>query len=100
MDAKSLLENIRKEINSAMSKTFDKVEELSKLSRLKLKIGSLKGDIKDIKTEIGEYILEHKDDYQDNEFITEKIKKIEDLGLVINDLKVDIASLKEKGEEE
>ncbi len=100
MDTKAFIENVKKEINSAMSKTFDKVEELSKLSRLKLRIGSFKGDIKDIKTEIGTYILQHKEDFQDNEFLTEKVKKIEEIELKIKGLEVEITHLKEKGEDE
>ena len=100
MDTKSFIENIRKEINSAMSKAFDKVEELSKVSRMKLKIGSLKSDIKDVKTEIGSYVFEHQADFVDNEFLSEQIKKIQDLEKLISGLEIEIEELKEKGEDE
>ncbi|MBW6516676.1 MAG: hypothetical protein K0B81_08715 [Candidatus Cloacimonetes bacterium] len=100
MDTKAFMENIRREINSAMSKAFDKVEELSKLSRLKLKIGSMKSEIKDIKTEIGGYILEHNKDFKDNEFLTEKVKKIHEIEKTISGLEAEIATLKEKGEDD
>ncbi len=100
MDTKAFMENIRKEINSAMSKAFDKVEELSRLSRLKLKIGSLKGDVKDVKSQIGDYIYTHKDDFDSNEFLVEQINKIEEIEKVITGLEAEIAILKEKGEDE
>jgi len=100
MDTKAFMENIRKEINHAMSKAFDKVEELSKLSRLKLKIGSMKGDIKDLKTEIGNYVFEHKDDFKENEFLAEKVNKIQEIEKLIHGLEAEIVTLKEKGEED
>jgi regulator of replication initiation timing len=100
MDAKAFIESVRKEINSAMTKTFDKVEELSKLSRLKLKIGSLKGDIKDLKTEMGSYIYEHIAEHKENEFLAEKSDKIQEIESMIKELEVEISALKEKGEDE
>jgi regulator of replication initiation timing len=100
MDTKAFMENIRREINSAMSKAFDKVEELSKLSRLKLKIGTFKGEIKDIKSQIGDYIYEHKADFNDNEFLAEQVKKIEEIEHQITGLEAEISILKEKGEDE
>ena len=100
MDTKAFMENVKKEINSAMAKAFDKVEELSKLSRLKLKIGSLKSEIKDIKTIIGEYIYQHKNDYKDDKILTEKVKKIQDIEKMIEELEADIITLKEKGEDD
>ncbi len=40
---------MRKEVRVALSKVFDKVEEVSKISGLKIKINSLKAKIKDNK---------------------------------------------------
>jgi len=53
MDKKAFFDNLKKEANVALSKVFDKVEEVSKVSALKIKIGNLKAQIKTKKIEIG-----------------------------------------------
>ncbi len=100
MDTKALLENVRKEVQSALSKTFDKVEEFSKHQRLKLKISSIKGDIKDIKAHIGDYVYQHSQDFKDLPVIEKNLQRIEDLHNSIQDLEKEIESLKEEEEEE
>jgi len=100
MDTKVFIENVRKEINSAMSKAFDKVEELSKQTKTKLKISSLKTSIKDIKTEMGDYIFTHKDDFAGTPFLAENVTKIEEIAKMIAKLEREMEEMKEKGEDE
>ena len=99
MDAKELLENVRREVQAALSKTFDKVEEFSKLQRLKLKIGSIKGDIKDIKANIGEYIYQHKDEFTQFAVLEQNIKRIEALYKSIEELEKEMQHIKEQENE-
>jgi len=99
MDAKAFLDTVRKEVQSALTKTFDKVEEFSKLQRLKLKIGSLKGDIKDVKAHIGDYIFQHKDEFKEFPVLEQNVKRIEGLYESIEELKKEIEELKENEEE-
>jgi ubiquinone biosynthesis protein UbiJ len=99
MDKKTFFDNIRKEANIALSKVFDKVEEVSKTSALRLKISNLKGQIRDIKTEIGHHIHQNPQEFSHDEAISTKLEKIERLEEEI-ELKLDqINDLKEKEEE-
>ena len=100
MDTKSFLENVRKEINSAMSKAFDKVEEISKQTKLKLKIGSLKSSIKDVKTSMGDFVFSNKEEFANYPTLAEYVAKIEEMLKMINQLEMEIEELKEKGEDE
>ncbi len=47
MDKKELLETIKNEIGNTLTKVFDKVEEVGKVSSIKLKIHGLQNQIKD-----------------------------------------------------
>lgn len=100
MDTKELLHNVRKEVQSALSKTFDKVEEFSKHQRLKLKIGSIKGEVKDIKAHIGDYVYQHAKDFKDVPVIEKNIKRIDEMHKSIKGIEKEIESLKEEEEEE
>jgi len=80
LNKKIFFENIRREANAALSRVFDKVEEVSKISALKLKISNFTRKIKDHKTEIGEFIVSNKKKF--SEFpeiiaILDKIKLLE-----------------------
>ncbi len=100
MDTKSLLENVRKEVQSALSKTFDRVEEFSKHQRLKLKVSSIKGDIKDVKAHVGDYIYQHKADFTQFPVLEQNIKRIESLYKTIEALNKEIENLSEEEESE
>ncbi len=100
MDKKEFFENIRKEANEVLSKVFDKVEEVSKVSVLKLKIGNLKSKIKTQKMEIGEFVFSHKSDFENFEKLRKFILKIEDLDKMIEEKEKLLADLKENEEAE
>ena len=99
MDKKAFFENIRKEASTALSKVFDKVEEVSKISALKLKISGLKARIRDQKTEIGNFVYNNQKEFKENAEIQEHIKKIKKFEKEIEAKKILIAKLKEKDEE-
>lgn len=99
MDKKAFFDNIRKEASTALSKVFDKVEEVSKISALKMKISGLKAQIRDQKTEIGDYIYNNQKEFKESTQIQEHIKKIKKFEKEIEAKKVLIAKLKEKDEE-
>jgi len=73
---KSFFENLRREVTVTLSRIFDKVEEVSKVSALKLKIGSYKGKIKESKTTIGEFIVSYKNKFSEFPEIIELVDKI------------------------
>lgn len=100
MDKKAFFENIRREANAALSKVFDKVEEVSRISALKLKISSLKAQIRDNKTKMGEFVYKNQKKFKDFPEIKEIldfIKKIEKDIEANNKL---ISKLREKEEKE
>ena len=76
MDKKAFFGNIRREANAALSRIFDKVEEVSKVSALKLKMSNYKGKIKDHKKAIGEFVISHKDKFSEFPEIIELVNKI------------------------
>ncbi len=99
MDKKAFFENIRKEANKVLSKVFDKVEEVSKISALRFKISGLKAQIKDQKTEIGDFVYNNQKEFKEHEEIQEHITKIKKIEKEIETKKDLIAKLKEKIEE-
>lgn len=100
MDKRTFFDNIRKEANVALAKVFDKVEEVSKTSALRLKINSLKVQIKDSKREIGSFVVANKADFEQYQEIKEQLVKIARLEDEIDIKKEQIADLKEKEEKE
>jgi len=100
MDKKAYFEHIKKEAVNALSKVFDKVEEVTKVSGIKLKINNLYAKIKGIKFEIGEYIYKNPDKFKDIPEIAEMLDRINKLEEEIELKREQIAELKEKEEEE
>ena len=98
MDKKAFFKNIRKEANTALSKVFDKVEEVSKISALKLNISGLKAQIRDQKTEIGDFVYNNQKEFKESSKIQEHIKKIKKFEEEIVAKKILIVKLKEKDE--
>lgn len=76
MDKKSFFEKITREANVALSRVFDKVEEVSKISALKLKISNFTRKIKDHKTEIGEFVVSNKKKFSEFPEIIATLDKI------------------------
>ena len=100
MDNKTFFDNIRREANASLSKVFDKVEEVSKVSALKLKISNLKGKIKDHKTKIGEFVVSNKKKFSEFPEIIEILNKIKLLEEQIEAKKEQINKLQEKDKNE
>ena len=100
MDKKTFFENIRREANVALTKVFDKVEEVSKTSALKLKITGLKSQIKNYKTEMGEIAINSRDKFKDFPEIMTFFEKIKDVEEDIALKEEQIAKLREKEEAE
>jgi len=100
MDTKKVIQNLRKEANAALSKVFDKVEEVSKSSSLKIKIHNLDNKIKNIKTNIGNYVLENRDEFAEIEAIKQYISQIEEIANEIAAKRELLKNLKETEEEE
>ncbi|MDD3051645.1 MAG: hypothetical protein PHR06_10935 [Candidatus Cloacimonetes bacterium] len=89
------LNNIKSEINSAISKVFDKVEEVTKVSKTKLKISGIKNKIKDTKLEIGEFIYRNKNLFN-NEEIDVLLQKIQNFESEIAALESELQNMKEE----
>jgi predicted RNase H-like nuclease (RuvC/YqgF family) len=96
MDKRALFDNIRKETNSALTKIFDKVEEVSKTSALRLKISSLKDQIKKCKREIGNFVYVNRTEFEQHQEINDQIIKITELQKMIEQKKNQIEDLKDK----
>ena len=99
MDKKSFFENIRREANVALSRVFDKVEEVSKISALKLKISNFTRKIKDHKTEIGEFVVSNKKKFPEFPEIIAILDKIKLLEKQIKAQREQIIELQEREED-
>lgn len=100
MDTKKLISNLRKEANTALSRVFDKVEEVSKSSSLKIKIHNLETKIKNTKTKIGEHIVANKEKFMNDEVIKAFISEIEAIEEEITAKQELLQNIKETEEEE
>ncbi|OPX25951.1 MAG: hypothetical protein B1H06_06685 [Candidatus Cloacimonas sp. 4484_143] len=96
MDKRALFDNIRKEANSTLTKVFNKVEEISKTSALRLKISSLKEQIKRSKREIGNFVYVNRAEFEKYPEINDQIIKIANLQKEIELKKNQIEDLKDK----
>jgi hypothetical protein len=74
LDIKTFLDSVRSEAKIALSKTMNKVEEVSKVTAIRLKINSKKTQIKDVKKSIGDHIYINRAEFD----------KVEELNLMIN----------------
>jgi hypothetical protein len=100
LDKKSFFRNFKKEANVTLSKIFDKVEEFSKVSALKLKISNYKGKIKDHKTAIGEFVVSNNNKFSKFSEIIELVDKITFLKEQIETKRKQIIVLQEKEQNE
>jgi len=97
---KTFLENIRRETNAALSKVFDKVEEVSNVTALKLKISNFRSKIKDLKIEMGDFIVSNKKKFSDFPEIIGILDKIKMLEEQIDAKKEQINKLQKKDKNE
>ena len=100
MDKKAFFEMVRDEANSALSKVFDKVEEVSKVSGFKYKNHNLNSQIKDLKIQIGEVIVNNPDDFEKYPEIKVFLDKIDEINDEIDSNNEKIKEFKEKEEKE
>jgi ubiquinone biosynthesis protein UbiJ len=100
MDKKAFFDNLRKEANTALSKVFDKVEEVSKVSALKIKITNHKSQIKGLKKDIGTIVFNNIDKFSEHAEIVDLAGKVKRLEEDIEIKKEQINELKEKEEKE
>ena len=102
MDKKSFFRNFKREANVTLSRIFNKVEEVSKVSALKLKIGSYKGKIKESKTTIGEFVVSNKNKFSEFPEIIELVEKITllDEQIEIKREQIKVIQKKEQNEKE
>ncbi len=98
MDHKKMLENLRKEVNIALTKVFDEVGKATKVSGHRLAINSLKGEIRDNKEKIGTLVCGN-EELSNHPDLKEFILKIEALEAEIEEREEQIRKMKEKEKE-
>jgi len=79
MDKKDFFEKAKDEAGNILSNVAQKTEEIAKKSKLKLKISTHKVSIKGHFKKIGKYIYDHKNDFKDNDYISEQLEYIKKL---------------------
>jgi hypothetical protein len=78
MEKRKFFEKMKSDANVTLSKVFNKVEKVSKISSIKLKIVSLDGKIKNKKTNIGNYVFTNENKFSDFPEIIKIISEIKD----------------------
>lgn len=96
MDKKELLETIKNEIGNTLTKVFDKVEEVGKVSGIKLKIHGLQNQVKDFKFQIGEIVYNNQDEFNHIPEIKIFIDRIQQIEKDIDEKNKTIDELQEK----
>jgi len=76
LDNKSFFEDVKKETKTAILKVFSNIEEISKVSTIKLQISNLRGQIRDNKLEIGDFATSKIQKFSKFQEIQLKIDKI------------------------
>jgi len=94
------INQIKTEINHAITKVFDKVEEVTKVSGLKLKILNLKSKLKEEKVELADFVLKNKARFETEDEINDIFKRIEKIEKEIADKELEVASIKEEASSE
>ena len=98
MDHKKMLENLRKEVNIALTKVFDEVGKATKVSSHRLAINSLKGDIREHKEKIGTLVCDS-EELTNHPDLREIVLKIKALEAEIEEREELIRKMKEKEHE-
>lgn len=88
---KEFIEQVKKEASTTLHKVFDKIEEVSKISQIKIKINNKKNDIKKVKREIGDLVYNNREQFKEFDDFDIWLKKIDTL-------EEDIIRLQEKEE--
>jgi len=100
MPRKSFFDNVHRDAKVALSKVFDKVEEMGKVSILSLKINSLKTQVSKLKKEIGDHVFIHRKDFENTDELKDLILNIEKLKDKIELKRKQLSELKEKENKE
>ncbi len=95
MDHRKLLDNLRKEVNVALTKVFDEVGKATKVSGHRLAINSLKGEIRENKEKLGSIICEH-EELSNQPELKDIVLKIKALHAEIEEREEQIRHMKEK----
>jgi len=76
LDNKSFFEDVKRETKTAISKIFHMIEEVSRVSSIKLQISNLRGQIRNNKLEIGEIVTSNIQEFSKFSEINKNIEKI------------------------
>lgn len=79
MKTKQMLDKVKGEVSSVLSKVAGKAEYVAKISKLKLEIATRKSAINSCYQEIGEYIFSKKDEFSKDSFLADMFKEVEDI---------------------
>lgn len=69
--------NFKKSTSSAFIKGLRRINEVGKSAFIHIKINSLKRRIRDMKTQIGDYVLHHQSKFSDDDFISGLFTRID-----------------------
>lgn len=89
MPDRTYFTGMKKTLHRVANDMFDRVDEITQIGKIRLKIGMMKGEVKDLKYEIGDMIVHNAEQYKDYPEITAFLNKI-------NDIEADIVRAEEE----
>ena len=89
-------DKVKNSTGKMLNKFVEEVKQISNVSKLKLKIAHYKFNINKVKKEIGEFVIENKEKFEENPQIKDYLSEISCIKEKIKILEEKIAGQKEK----
>jgi hypothetical protein len=94
MPDRTYFSGMKKTLHRVANDMFDRVDEITQIGKIRLKIGMMKGEAKDLKYEIGDLVFRSAEQFADYPEITAFINKIRDIDAEIARREEEIAEIK------
>jgi hypothetical protein len=94
MPDRTSFKGMKKTLHRVANDMFDRVDEFTQIGKIRLKIGMMKGEVKDLKYEIGDLVFRNLDKFGDQPEIAAFANKIQDIEADIQQSEVEIGEIK------
>jgi len=94
METKDMLKKVKSEVGSVFSTVANKVEFVAKISKLKIDIAKKNAKVNSNLKDIGEYIYSKKSEFNNDKYIADIFKEIDEIKQSIEDIKFRIEDIK------
>jgi hypothetical protein len=100
MPDRTYFRGMKQTLHRVANDMFDRVDELTQIGKIRLRIGMMKGEIKDLKYEIGDLVYHNIDQYANSPEILAFMNKIRDIEADLVRNEEEIAAIKARQNQE